>query len=116
MGLAGPGRTEEDDVFGFGEEVELGEVAHRLLLDGPLEAEVEVVQGLDLRESGCLHSVLTAVGLAGAHLFGQHGSEVGLVVPALVGHALCERPGPLAIRGALSARAKNAISDPARVT
>ena len=94
VGLAGAGRAQEDDVLCFGEEVELREVRHGLVLHRPLEREVEVVEGLDLREPGCLHPVLTAVGFAGGDLFGEHCSEVGLVVPALVGGTLRERAGP----------------------
>ena len=99
--LAGAGRTEEDHVLRLSEEVELREVRHRLLLDGALEGEIEVIQGLDLRESGRLHPVLAAVGFAGAHLFGEHRREIGLVVPALVGGSLRERPGPLPRSAAL---------------
>jgi hypothetical protein len=39
---------------GFQQEVELGEVEDDLLAERALEAEVEVVQGLDGRQPGCL--------------------------------------------------------------
>jgi hypothetical protein len=80
VGFSGAGWAEEDDVLRFGEEVELREVRHGLVLHGALEREVEVVEGLDLREPGCLHPVLTPVGSAGGDFFGQHSSigEYGL--------------------------------------
>ena len=40
-------RAKEDDVVGLQQEVQLGEVEDHLLAERPLEAEVEVVQGLD---------------------------------------------------------------------
>ncbi len=61
MGLAGAGRSQEDDVVRFSDEVELREVLRLRALDRSLEAEVEIIERLDLREPRALHAVLTAV-------------------------------------------------------
>jgi hypothetical protein len=63
VGLAGPRRAEEDDVGGLPEEVELGQVGDLGAADRPLEAEVEVVQRLDLGEAGGPDPGVAAVGL-----------------------------------------------------
>jgi hypothetical protein len=88
-----PGRAEEHDVGGFVQEVELGEVGDLGGLDGALEAEVEVVDGLDLGEAGGLDARLAAVGLAGGDFLGEHGGEELAVVPAFVGGLGRERLG-----------------------
>ena len=93
VGLAGAGWAEEDHVLGFVQEVELREMRHGLGLDGALEREVEVVEGLDLGEPGGFDAVLTAVGLSGGDFLGEHRGEIGLVVPAFVGGTLRHRLG-----------------------
>jgi len=65
------------------QEVELGQVSDLSSLDRALEGEVEVVQGLGLREPSGLHPVLTSVVLTRGDLLGKHRGEVGLVVPGL---------------------------------
>ncbi len=91
--LAGAGWSEEDDVGGLGEEVELGEVGDGGPLDAGLGLEVEVVDGLDRREAGGLDAGLATVTVAGADLFGQDRGEVRLVVPALGAGGLGEASG-----------------------
>jgi len=49
--LAGPRRAQEHHVVGLGEEVQLGEMRDLGAFDRALEAEVEVVEGLDLWEA-----------------------------------------------------------------
>ncbi len=93
VGLAGSRRSEEHDVVGFGEEVELGEVGDLLALDRALEGEVEVIEGLDLREPGRLHTVRAAVVLARGDLLGEHRRQVVLVGPGLLPGPLRERRG-----------------------
>jgi hypothetical protein len=71
LGLAGPGWAQEDDVLRLPEEVQLVEVGDLLAAQRPLVGEVEVVEGLCLRESSRLDPVLPAVGLSGGDLFRQ---------------------------------------------
>lgn len=49
--LRGSRRTEEHDVVGLAQKVELGEVGDLLPLGRALEGEVEVVERLDLGEA-----------------------------------------------------------------
>ena len=90
VGLPRPRWPQEDDVLRLREEVELREVRHRLVLHRALEGEVEVVEGLHLREAGSLHPVLATVGVPSGDFLGEHRGEVGLVVPALLGGPLGE--------------------------
>ena len=77
------------------------EVGDLLFGDGPLVGEVEVVEGLGLREAGGFDPVLAAVGLPRGDLFGEHfGQELG-VVPALDPGGLGERGSDLAGSGHL---------------
>jgi hypothetical protein len=50
VGLACPGRSEQDHVLLGVQEVQLAEVLDHLLLHRALEGEVELLQGLALRE------------------------------------------------------------------
>ena len=68
MGLAGPGRSEEDDVvFGL-DEVEGAEMGDDVSFEGALVVEVEVLEGFAGGEAGGANADLAAVGLAGRHL------------------------------------------------
>ena len=69
-------------------------MGHGGLLHRALEAEVEVVEGLDLGEAGGLDPVLATVGVSGVDLLGQHGGQVGLVIPTLFGCSLRQWGGP----------------------
>ena len=82
--LAGARWSQEDDVLGLGQEVELGEVGDDLALDARLDREVEVVERLCRREAGGLHPGRPAVAVARADLLGEDRREIRLVVPALV--------------------------------
>jgi hypothetical protein len=86
-------RSQEDDVLGFQQEVELGQVEDELLAERALEAEVEVVQGLDRRQPGGLDAQLPAGGLPGQDLFLQHRGQVALVRPAFDAGPLGQRGG-----------------------
>jgi hypothetical protein len=46
VGLAGPGRSQEHDVLGLGEEVELRQVGDHLPAEAGLDRKVEVVERL----------------------------------------------------------------------
>jgi hypothetical protein len=52
VGLAGARRPQQHDVLAGVQEVELGEVQHRLLLQAAREAEVELLERLSRREAG----------------------------------------------------------------
>src|SRR5204863_587111 len=62
--LAGAGRAEQDDVVLGGEEVELAEMEDERLLDGALEAEVELLERFAGGEAGLLDPRLATVRVA----------------------------------------------------
>ena len=64
------------------QEVELSEVLDDLFLDGALEGEVELLEGLPGGEPGGLDPVLPAVGLPGGQLGREDGLEEPLVRPS----------------------------------
>jgi hypothetical protein len=64
MCLAGSGRSEQDDVAGFGEE-RAGAQGGDLLPDGGLGVEVEVLEGLDRGKPGSPDAEPGAGGAAG---------------------------------------------------
>jgi hypothetical protein len=73
VSLADAGRTEEQHVLGACDEAPGGELAHELLVDGGLELEVELLEGLDGGEVGDLDAhgdalLLLRVGLLGEEL------------------------------------------------
>lgn len=72
MGLGGPGWPEGNHVVGFSQKVELVEVRDLLTGDRSLVGEVEVVEGLDLREPGGFDLVFAAVGSTGGDLLEKH--------------------------------------------
>jgi hypothetical protein len=83
MGLAGAGRTEQDDVLAAGQEVELAEVQDGVLVDRALEAVVELLQRLSGRQPGGLDAGLAAVAVAAVDPgLEQDGREL-LVAPLL---------------------------------
>ncbi len=91
MCLAGARRSQEHHVLGFVEEVELREVRDERSLDRSLVREVEVEEGLYLREARGFHPGRPAMGLSRGDLLGKHRGEVSLVVPAFGSRLLGER-------------------------
>ncbi len=83
VGLAGARRAQEHDVGALGDEIQGPEVRNRVALEGPLEGEVEVLEGLAGREPRRLDAPLAAVVLAGGDLTLQAGGEELLVGPGL---------------------------------
>src|SRR5439155_6156644 len=83
MGLAGAGRTEEDDVVFGGEEVELAEVQDERLLHRALEAEVELLQRLAGGEARLLDPALATVRVPGGDLGREQRLGEALVAPLL---------------------------------
>ena len=76
VGLAGAGRSEQDDVLAAVEEVELAEVQHRLAAQRGLEGEVELLERLAGGEAGGLDARLAAVAVAAVDLgLEQRGGE-----------------------------------------
>jgi hypothetical protein len=101
VGLAGPGRSEEDDVLLRLDEVERSEVTDHVALHAALVGEVELLQGLASREASRADAQLATVRLAGDDLALQARTQELLVGPALLagsfGEArdrLCHRRGP----------------------
>ena len=66
--LAGPGRSEQDDVLLARQEIELAEMQDRVALEARLEGEVELLQGLARREPRGFDPGLSAVGIAAVGL------------------------------------------------
>ena len=99
VGLAAAGLTEEQDRPVLVDEPQRGEVLDELAVDGGLELEVEVVDGLVEREPGVTQPGRQAPVAGGGGLFGDEPGEeldVGPVIGAGVfgegGEAL-RRPG-----------------------
>ena len=88
VGLAGPGRSEEDDVLLGGDEVQGAQVGDGLPVQAAGVVEVELLEGLAGREAGGADAALAAVGLAGGDLALQARGEELLVRPGRL-------PGPL---------------------
>ncbi len=81
VGLAGAGRSEQDDVLATVQEVELAEVQDRFAAQAALEGEVELLEGLAGGEAGGLDAGLAAVAVAAVGLsLEQRGGEL-LIAP-----------------------------------
>ena len=83
VGLAGAGRSEEDDVLLGGDEVQGAQVRDEVAAQAAGVVEVELLQGLSGREPGGADPSFAAVGLAGGHLALQARGEELLVGPGL---------------------------------
>jgi hypothetical protein len=81
-------RAQEDDVVLGGEEVELAEVEDERLLNGALEAEVGLLEGLAGGEAGLLDPCLAAVRITGGDLGLKQRLGELLVAPLLLAGAL----------------------------
>src|SRR4051812_39398340 len=96
MGLAGPGRAEQDEVLAAVKEVELAEVQHGVAADRGLEAEVELLERLSGGEAGGLDAALAAVAVAAVDL-GLEQRRGELLKAPLIGAGavgeLGQRPG-----------------------
>ena len=88
VGLAGPGRSEEDHVLPAGDEVQGPQVGDQVAAQPAGVVEVEVLEGLAPGEPGGADASFSAVGLAGGDLALQTGRQELLVGPGL-------GPGPL---------------------
>jgi hypothetical protein len=91
VGLAGPGRAEQQDVLAGVEEVELAEVLDHGLLEGALEAEVELLERFSGREAGSLDPGLAAVAVASRDLGAEQDLGEPLVAPGLLPRPLGQR-------------------------
>ena len=88
----GPGRPEQDDVAGLGEEPARRECGD-LLPHGWLGAPVELLDRLPRSEPRGPDPQLGAGGVAGCDLAVQHRGEVLLVGPSGVGGVICQSAG-----------------------
>ena len=95
MGLPGARRSQEDDILRVLDEAPRGEFVDLLPVDGRLEAEVETLQGLEVRKPRHrrAHGHL-ALGLAG-HLLGQTAVEESGIREILLTGFLEQRVHPL---------------------
>jgi hypothetical protein len=90
MGLAGAGRSEQDDVLPCVEEVELAEVLDHLLFDRALEGEVELLERLAGGEPRSADAALAAVRVPSGGLGCEQRLREALIAPLLAAGALGE--------------------------
>jgi len=90
VGLARAGRAQQHDVLFAGEEVELGEVQHRLATQRGLKGEIELLDRLARREPGGLDPGLAAVAVAAVDLGLEQRRGELLEAPLLVAGAVGE--------------------------
>jgi hypothetical protein len=88
MGLADPGRAEQDDVLGALDETQAGELAHLPAVDRRLELEVELIERLDPRQPGQLEPALDAPLVPAAPFGFERLGEKALVVEVALGGVL----------------------------
>jgi hypothetical protein len=96
MSFPGAGRAQQHDVLLAGQEVQLGEVQHRVATQAALEGEVELLDRLARREPGGLDPCLAAVAVAAIDLRLQERRRELLIAPLLLAGAVGElgqRPG-----------------------
>ena len=110
VGLAGAGRTEQDDVLLGGDEVQGAQVCDGL----PLQAAgvvVVVLQALAGGEPGGADPPLAAVGLTGRDLALQAGGEELLMGPGLLPGSFGQPLDRVAQRRCFNARVRNSSSE-----
>jgi hypothetical protein len=106
VGLAGAGRTQEDDVLSGGDEIESAEVEKCVSFQRPLVVEVELFDRLSGGEPGRFDPEFPAVGLTGRDFPFQAGSQELFVGSCLGSGPLGEPFHRLFHRGGLESSAQ----------
>ena len=85
MGLADPGRPQDDHIVGQLDEAGGGQFLDLAAIEGGLEVEIVLLQGLEPGEAGQAQAGLDAALLAALPLDGQGPGQEGRVVQVLAG-------------------------------